>query len=303
MEGTHMAKVNLNGIFPPIPTPFINGKVAYQQLAANVEKWSKTGIRGFVVLGSNGEYVYLSEEEKRNVIGTVAKSAPKDLVVIAGSGCESTEATLKLTCNSASLGAHAALVVTPHYYSNQMTGKALMKHFTFIADRSPIPIILYNVPKFTHITLTPDLVSALSEHPNIIGIKDSTGNIHLLSEFLNQVGKHFDVLVGTAGVWFAGLTLGCTGGILALANITPENCVKIFELLKKDEFEKARTLQLKMIPVNKTITTTYGISGLKAAMDMLGYYGGDPRHPLLPPSEKEKSEIKEILQKADILPG
>ena len=178
-----------------------------------------------------------------------------------------------------------------------------MKHFTFIADRSPIPIILYNVPKFTRITLTPALVSTLSEHPNIIGIKDSTGNIHLLSEFLNQVGKHFDVLVGTAGVWFAGLKLGCTGGILALANIAPENCVKIFELLKKNEFEKARNLQLKMITVNKAITTTYGISGLKAAMDMLGYLGGDPRLPLLHSSEKEKSEIKEILQKADILAG
>ncbi len=298
-----MADINLSGIFPPIPTPFINGKVAHEELAENVKKWSKTGINGLVVFGSNGEYVYLSEKEKRDVIETVVQNAPADFLIIAGSGCESTEATLKLTCDCGSLGADAALVATPHYYSNQMTENALMKHFTFIAEHSPIPIILYNVPKFTHITLAPDLVSSLSEHPNIIGIKDSSGNIHLLSEFLNQVGKHFDVLVGTAGVWFAGLTLGCTGGILALANITPENCVKVFELFKKNEYEKARTLQLKMIPVNKIITTIYGIGGLKAAMDMLGYFGGDPRPPLLPPSEKEKFEIKEILQKADILPG
>ncbi|MFQ5485045.1 MAG: dihydrodipicolinate synthase family protein [Desulfobacterales bacterium] len=298
-----MADINLNGVFPPIPTPFINGKVAHKKLASNVEKWSKTGINGFVVFGSNGEYVYLSEQEKRDVIATVVQNRPADLLIIAGSGCESTESTLKLTCDCAGLGADAALVATPHYYGDQMTGNALMKHFTFIAEHSPIPIILYNVPKFTHISLVPDLISSLSDHPNIIGIKDSSGNINLLGEFLNQVGKHFDVLVGTAGVWFAGLTLGCSGGILALANIAPERCVKVFELFKKNEYEEARKLQLKMIPVNKAVTTIYGISGLKAAMDFLGYFGGDPRPPLLPPSEKEKSEIKEILQKSDLLPG
>jgi len=296
-----MEKVNLHGIFPPIPTPFLNGKVAYNKLEANIEKWSKTGIKGFIVLGSNGEYVYLSEEEKREVVETVVQSSPDDLLVIAGSGCESTEETLKLTRDCAKLGAHAALVITPHYYGDKMSADALIKHYTVIADNSPIPIILYNVPKFTHISLTVNTVSTLSEHPNIIGIKESSGNVNLLGEFLNNVGEDFDVLVGTAGVLFGALSIGCSGGVLALANITPANCVKIFELVKEGNFEEAKNIQLRMIPVNKAITATYGISGLKAALDMLGYFGGNPRLPLPLSTEIEKSEIREILKRAELL--
>ncbi len=296
-----MDKVNLHGIFPPIPTPFLNGKVAYDKLESNVKKWSKTGIKGFIVLGSNGEYVYLSEEEKRKVVETVVQSSPDDLLVIAGSGCESTEETLKLTRDCAKLDAHASLVITPHYYGDKMSEYALIKHYTVIADNSPIPIILYNVPKFTHISLTVNTVSTLSEHPNIIGIKESSGNVNLLSEFLNNVGEDFDVLVGTAGVLFGALSIGCSGGVLALANITPANCVKIFELVKEGRFEEAIKIQLRMIPVNKAITATYGISGLKAALDMLGYFGGNPRLPLPNSTEIEKSEIREILKRAELL--
>jgi 4-hydroxy-2-oxoglutarate aldolase len=296
-----MEKVNLHGIFPPIPTPFLNGKVAYNKLESNIEKWSKTGIKGFIVLGSNGEYVYLSEEEKRKVVETVVQSSPDDLLVIAGSGCESTEETLKLTRDCAKLGAHAALVITPHYYGDKMSADVLIKHYTVIADNSPIPIILYNVPKFTHISLTVNTVSTLSEHPNIIGIKESSGNVNLLGEFLNNVGEDFDVLVGTAGVLFGALSIGCSGGVLALANITPANCVKIFELVKEGNFEEAKKIQLRMIPVNKAITATYGISGLKAALDMLGYFGGNPRLPLPLSTEIERSEIREILKRAELL--
>lgn len=296
-----MDRINLQGIFPPIPTPFVNGKVATNKLKSNIKKWSKTGIKGFVVLGSNGEYVYLTEKEKRKVVETVVQSSPDDLLVIAGSGCESTQETMRLTRDCASLGVHAALVITPHYYGGKMSADALIKHYSVVADNSPIPIILYNVPKFTHINLTIDTVSILSEHPNIIGIKESSGNVNLLGEFLNNADKDFDVLVGTAGVLFGALTIGCVGGILALANIAPSDCVKIFELVKRDKFEKAKKIQLRMIPVNKAVTATYGISGLKTALDMLGYFGGNPRAPLLPSSKREKSEIRKILKRAKLL--
>jgi len=291
-----MDKINLHGIFTPITTPFINGEVAHNKLESNVEQWSKTGIKGFVVLGSNGEYVYLSDKEKRKVVETVVKSSSDDLLIIAGTGCESTQETLRLTRDCAELGAHAALVITPHYFGGKMSADTLIKHYTYIADNSPIPIILYNVPKFTHINLTVDTVSILSEHANIIGIKESSGNVSLLGEFLNNVGEDFNVLVGTAGVLFGALSIGCVGGILALANIAPQDCVRIFESVKKGDFNEARKIQLKMIPVNKAVTATYGISGLKAAMDMLGYFGGNPRPPLLPLSEPEKSEIKKYLR-------
>jgi 4-hydroxy-2-oxoglutarate aldolase len=223
------------------------------------------------------------------------------MLIIAGTGCESTAETLRLTEDCAKLGAHAALVVTPQYYAGRMRESALMTHFSELADQSPIPILLYNVPKYTHINLAADIVARLSEHPNIVGIKDSSANVIQLGEILNGVAEGFDVMVGTAGVLFAGLTLGCVGGVLALANIAPEHCVKIFKRVKAGDFEAARDLQLKMLPVNQAVTAVYGVPGLKAAMDMLGYFGGDPRLPLLPSSQQDKSEIKEILKKADLL--
>jgi 4-hydroxy-2-oxoglutarate aldolase len=296
-----MAKLELNGIFPPIPTPFINEKVAYDKLAANIERWNPAGLKGYVVLGSNGEYVSLSEEEKRAVVDSVVQSAANDMLVIAGTGCESTAETVRLTEDCAKLGADAALVVTPHYYGGRMNDVALIQYFSTVADQSPIPILLYNVPKFTHINMAADLVARLSEHPNIIGLKDSSGNIIQLGEILNALARDFFVLVGTAGVLFSGLTLGCVGGINALANVAPKQCVSILERVKAGDLDAARDLQLKMLPVNQAVTAVYGVPGLKAAMDMLGYFGGDPRLPLLPSSERQKSEIREILQNAGLL--
>ncbi len=296
-----MTQIDLNGIFPPIPTPFINEKVAYDKLADNIERWNATGLKGFVVLGSNGEYVALSEEEKRAVVDTVVQSAGDKMGIIAGTGCESTFETLRLTEDCAKLGAHAALVISPHYYGGRMNEAALVKHYTAVADQSPIPILLYNVPKFTYINLAANLVAHLSEHPNIIGLKDSSGNVIQLGEIINAAAKEFNVLVGTAGVLFSGLTIGCVGGINALANVAPQQCVAILDLVKAGDLDAARQLQLKMLPVNQAVTAVYGVPGLKTAMDMLGYFGGDPRLPLLPSSKSEKSEIKAILKKADLL--
>ena len=297
-----MARMDLNGIFPPVPTPFINEKVAYEKLAANVERWNPTGLKGFVVLGSNGEYVSLSEEEKRAVVDSVVQSAADDMLVIAGTGCESRAETVRLTEDCAKLGADAALVVTPHYYGGRMNDVALIQYFSTVADQSPIPILLYNVPKFTHINMAADLVARLAEHPNITGLKDSAGNVIQLGEIVNAVARDFNVMVGTAGVLFSGLTLGCVGGINALANVAPRQCVTILDQVKKGDLDAARDLQLKMIPVNQAVTSVYGVPGLKAAMDMLGYFGGDPRIPILPSSKRERSEIEAILKKADLLP-
>ena len=298
-----MPQIDFNGIFPPIPTPFVEGDVAYDKLASNIEKWSQTGLKGLVVMGSNGEYVYLSAEEKRKLVEKTVELTPDPMLVIAGTGCESTKETIELTQDCADRGAHAALVVTPHYYSGRMNEAALVAYFTAVADNSPIPILLYNVPKFTHVNMTVNVVAQLSCHPNIHGIKDSTGNVIQLGEFANNVAAEFNLLVGTAGALFGGLALGCAGGVLALANIAPQKCVEIYQLVKAGNFEAAKKLQLKMIPVNQAVTATYGVPGLKTAMDMLGYFGGDPRPPLLPSSEKDKSEIREILIKAELLCG
>ena len=296
-----MGKIDLKGIFPPIPTPFKNNKVAHGHLAENIAKWSNTGLKGFVAMGSNGEYVYLSPDEKRAVVKTVVNNTPGSMSVIAGTGCESTQETIELTNDCAQLGAKAALVVTPYYYGGRMTDDALKKHFFAVADKSDIPIILYNVPKFTHIDMSAKLVAKLSMHPNIVGIKDSTGNVNALGQLLNAVDKKFDVLVGTAGALYGALTLGCSGGVLAAANVAPKMCVRIMKLIKDGKFESARKLHLKLLPVNNAVTFIFGVSGLKIALDLLGYYGGKPRPPLQPARVKEKLIIKDLLKTAGLL--
>ncbi len=297
-----MQNLNLSGIFPPITTPFENGQVAHDKLASNVEKLSKTGITGIVVLGSNGEGVYLSEQEKLDVIKTVVQATPANMPVIAGTACESTTETIRLTCAAAELGAHATLLNTPHYYGGKMTPDALENFYSMVADAVPIPVLLYNVPKFTHLTLAVDTVERLSQHPNIVGMKDSSGNLAILGQYLNNSNADFKVLVGTASVLFGALSLGCVGGVLALANIAPQACVELFDLTHQDRYADAKEIQLRMIPVNIAITATYGIGGLKAAMDMLGYFGGDPRLPLLPASDTDKAEMRAILIAAGLLP-
>ena len=292
--------MNLKGIYPPIVTPFLKEDVAYHYLTKNIEKLNKSGIKGVVVLGSNGENVFLSEEEKIEVVQTVITSASKEMTIIVGSGCESTRETIHLTNKMAKLGAHAALIVTPSYYGSKMNDESLVNYYSNVAEKSEIPILLYNVPKFTGVNVSKEAVSTLSKHPNIIGIKDSSGNVNQLGQYLNCVDADFNVLVGTAGALFGALTLGCKGGVLALANIVPEKCVDIYRLVQEGKMEEARGLQLRMIPVNFAITATYGISGLKYAMDLLGYQGGEVRSPLLPTKPGEQDKIRNILLEAKL---
>ncbi len=295
-------RIDLNGILPPIATPFDKkGHIAHEALASNVAGLSRSGIRGILVLGSNGEYPYLSEAEKRAVVKTVVQATTDDMVVLAGTGCESTSETIRLTRDCADLGVQAALVVTPCYYGGKMTPAALENHFVQVADHAPIPVLLYNVPKFTGINIDLTTILKLSGHPNIVGIKDSSGNVAQIGEILANVDKDFQVLVGTAGALYASLSLGCPGGILALANVAPEACVQIQRLLSEGHRLQARNLQLKMLPVNRAVTSTYGIAGLKAAMDMVGYFGGKPRSPLMPLDETARRALERILAAADLI--
>lgn len=295
-----MKKIDLAGIFPPIVTPFKKEEVAYDYLVENINKWNNSGLKGFVLLGSNGENVFLSEAEKIEVVKTVIKNRAKDKIIIVGSGCESARETIYLTNRLAASGAQAALIVTPFYYGGKMNDEALIKYYTVVADNAEIPVLLYNVPKFTGVNINPGVLSVLAKHPNIIGIKDSSGNVNQLGQYLNEVDDNFNILVGTAGSLLGALTLGCKGGILALANIVPEKCVEIQQLIQAGKLSEARALQLRMIPVNHATTTTYGISGLKYAMDLLGYKGGETRLPLLPLKQEEKEKIRNILVKASL---
>ena len=287
--------MKLTGVMPPITTPFQDGKLASDKLKNNFQKWDKTGLSGYLVLGSNGEAVYLNEKEKIKVVEISRESIPSSKIMLVGTGMESTQETIQFTNQVAKMGADYALVVTPSYFKGSMKPQILYDHFIAVAESSRIGILIYNVPQFTGINLDPEVVAKLSEHPNIIGIKDSSGNIGQLSEIIHLSQKGFAVFVGSAPVLFPALCIGAVGGILAVANVVPQECVQIQSLFNKGKMGEARALQSRLTPLAKAVTTKYGIGGLKVAMDLAGYFGGNPRLPLKKPGKEVEEELRRLL--------
>jgi 4-hydroxy-2-oxoglutarate aldolase len=291
----------IKGIMPPIATPFINGEIAFDKLDDNISKWNNTGISGYVVFGSNGESVFLTRAEKLELIEFVRQKKSNDKILIAGTGSDSIIETVSLTNEAATLGADAALILTPSFYKSQMKHDAFIKYFSSVADKINIPLLIYNVPKFTNLSIEPETVARLSEHPNIIGIKYSDENIAQLTDIINRTPDNFITIVGTASILFAGLCAGAAGGILALANIAPSECIRIMNYYKEGKIDAARKLQMKLIEANKAVTAKYGVPGLKAAMDLLGYFGGEPRPPLSPLNQAQIEDLKSILLNSGLL--
>ena len=291
--------MKLSGVMPPIATPFKEGKLASDKLKGNFQKWNKTGLSGYLILGSNGEAVYLNEKEKIKAVEISRESIPASKIMLVGTGMESTEETIRFTNQVARRGADCALVVTPSYFKGSMKPHILYEHFISVADSSRIGILLYNVPQYTGINLEPESVARLSEHPNILGIKDSSGNIGQLGEIVHLSRKGFAVFVGSAPVFFPALCVGAVGGILAVANVAPQACVRIQNLFAEKKFDDARESQGRLTPLAKAVTTKYGIGGLKMAMDLAGYFGGHPRLPLKRPGPEVEEELKELLQSLD----
>ena len=299
-----MKGLSLSGVFPPIPTPFDSeGNIAHDKLTSNIAKWSRTPLAGFVVLGTNGEFVYLSREEKIEVLRTAREAIPQDRLFIAGTGCESTRATLEMTEQAAAIGADAALIVTPGYYTSRMDAQALKRHYLELAERSSVPILLYNMPACTGIDLSAGTVVELAGHPRIVGIKDSSGNVVKLGAIIRNAPSSLSVLAGSASFLYPALLLGAVGGVLALANIAPELCCRMYDLAQKGRHDEARRLQLKIIPSNTAVTARFGVAGLKLALDWLGYYGGPVRSPLGPLCDAEAAELRAILTEAGVLPA
>lgn len=290
--------MRLAGVMPPITTPFENGEVALDRLKENLEKWNRTELSGYLVLGSNGEAVYLNEKERLSVVEASREAIPSSKLMLVGTGMESTRETIRFTDQAAKMGADYALVVTPSYFKGSMKPQILFDHFTSVADSSQIGLLLYNVPKFTGINMEPDLVARLSEHPNIVGIKDSSGNIGQLSEIVHLIQKGSAVFTGSAPVFFPALCAGAAGGILAAANAVPQEYCRIQALFHDGELEQARELHNRLTPLAKAVTVTYGIGGLKVAMDLAGYFGGEPRAPLQKPAKDAEEELRQLLARA-----
>ena len=262
--------------------------------------YDRTRLSGLVSLGSNGEFTMLSFEEKVALVTATRKGLSDGKIVIAGTGCESLKETSALTKACADAGADAALVVTPNYYKKDMTDAALEKFFSMVADASPIPVMLYNMPGNSGVNIPSALTIRLSKHPNITGIKDSGGNIVQIAEVLAGVDESFSVFAGSGSFLMATTLLGGVGGTLALANVVPNLCVDLYEASVARDIDKARKLQLDLMALNAAVTAKFGIGGMKSAMEMVGYKGGMPRLPILPATDETKKAIRAILERLGV---
>ncbi|MCL1905716.1 MAG: dihydrodipicolinate synthase family protein [Clostridiales bacterium] len=295
-----MSIKRFTGVMPPMMTPFTaEGAVDYGAFTANMERWNEDALSGYLVNGSNSETAYLSEQEKLKLLRLTVKHSGPGRRILAGTGVESLAETIRFTNACAGEGAEFALVLTPCYYHSNMTSAALTDFFTRLADASDIPVLIYNVPKFTHVNIKADAVKALSAHPNIVGMKDSTGDVSQLASFLAATaGQDFEILVGTVSAWFPALTLGIVSGIHATANCAPNACAAVQQAFTAKDNERARAIYQLLLPLNTAVTATYGIAGLKYAANLLGYTGGAVRCPLQPLSEKDCMELHLITETA-----
>jgi 4-hydroxy-2-oxoglutarate aldolase len=288
--------MKLNGIFAPLTTPFdLDGAIDLHSFAQNIARYNQTGLRGYVVNGSTGESVLLRWNEIFKLCQAARQAAGPAKLVIAGTGAESTAETIEHTNRAAALGCDAALVRTPHYFKPAMTEDALAEYYFRVAEAAGIPILVYSIPIFTGITVEAPLLKRLATHPNIVGIKDSSRSVARVAEFRAAVPQEFQILVGAPTILYDALQQGAVGGILGLADVLPNECVEIVDAHAKGDAHRAAAIQQTLGHISDEISNKYGIAGLKYAMDVLGYYGGVPRSPILPVSDAGKRTIEAAL--------
>jgi 4-hydroxy-2-oxoglutarate aldolase len=292
------------GIYTPIVTPFHpDGAVDEQAIASNVDRYLASPLTGLVVLGSNGEAAQLDDDEADRVIAVVRARVPRDRPLLVGTGRESTRATIAASKRAATLGADAVMARTPSFYKPQMTSENFVRHYTEVADASPVPVLLYNVTMYTGVNLLPDAVEQLSEHPNIAGLKDSGNDMLQIGDYLARSSPGFTVLAGAAPTLFTAAALGVHGAVLALAGLVPDLCVQLFEHVKAGRVDEARALQRRLMPIARSIGPIHGVPGLKAALDLLGLKGGVPRAPLRPVAPPVMATLRAQLTALGLLEG
>jgi 4-hydroxy-2-oxoglutarate aldolase len=288
--------MNLNGIFTAITTPFdADGGVAVDRLRENIARYNRIPLAGYVAVGSTGESVLLTRAEVEQVFSAVREAATPGRILIAGVGSESTPETVSRSKAAANLGFDAVLVKTPSFYKSALNPDTLAEHYRRVADASKLPVILYSIPQLTGVALEADLVARLAEHPNIIGIKESSGNVQRVGEIIAAAPEKFQVVVGSADTLYASLMLGAVGGVLALADCLPELCIELHQAVAADQSANARDLHKRILPASNKIVRKLGIAGVKCAMDYRGYYGGPVRGPLVPLNASQKREVETMV--------
>ncbi len=287
------------GIYPPLPTFFDEqDELDLMTLRLHIQRLAGTGLAGYVVMGTNGEAVHLATEERSQVIEAARDAAGEEVPILAGCGEQSTRATIANCLQAARSGANAALVLPPFYYKGRMDSHALKAHYRAVADDSPLPVVIYNMPASTGgLDLDAPTICTLAEHPNIIGVKDSAGNMVKLSQIYSETPSRFRVFAGSAGYLLPALAVGAVGAVAALANVFPREVCRLQELFNAGKIEEARLLQARLAPANTAVTATYSVPGLKAALELTAGYGGRPRPPLLPLTAPERERLAEILRR------
>jgi len=287
-----------DGIYPPLPTFFDRqDELDLVTLRRHMQRLAETGIAGYVIMGTNGEAVHLTKEERTQVVETARAAAGEHALILAGCGEQSTRATIANCQQAAHAGANVALVLPPFYFKGRMDSRALITHYRIVADSSPLPVVIYNMPASTGgLDLDAATICTLAEHPNIIGVKDSAGNMVKLTQIYSATPSRFRVFAGSAGYLLPALTVGAVGAVAALANVFPHEVCRVQELFNAGQLQEARLLQARLAPANTAVTVTYSVPGLKAALELTVGYGGRPRPPLLPLTGEERNHLAEILK-------
>src|SRR6202158_4600657 len=286
----------LSGIIPALATPFDDrGALAVDRLRENMARYNRIGLSGYLATGSTGESGMMDRAEFEKVLRTVRETAAEGRILIAGTGVDSTAEAISRTEFAAKLGYDYALVVPPYFYKPMMKSDVLVEHYRRVADASRIPVLLYSVPQFTGVAIEPDVAARLSEHPNVAGMKDSSGNVDRVGAILASVPETFELLTGASTTVYPSMTVGAKGGILALADFLPELCVALYDAIVARDAQKSLELQRRLIPATTRIVGAMGVAGVKYAMDRRGYYGGAVRGPLLPLGEAQKKEVESLV--------
>ena len=293
--------LSLKGVLAPVTTPFKqDGELDRSGFEHNIRAHIQAGLRGIVVAGSTGEAPLLDEQEREQLVEWSRPHVPTDRVLLAGVGAESTRTTVRLAERAAERGVDGVLVVAPHYFGAAMTENALRAHYLRVADESPVPVMLYNIPKYMHFKLSQSLVQELARHENVVGIKDSSGERELMEIYLTAQSEKFTTFTGNGQLWKTALQMGARGGILAVSLFAPALATAIWEAVARNDGATADSLQARQSPLGKEIVGEMGVAGVKAAMDCVGLRGGLPRSPLQPLGRAAWDRVRQLLRDAEL---
>lgn len=294
--------LSLNGIFAPLATPFAaSGEIDTAAFGRNVQAHLDAGLHGVVIAGSTGEAALLDEAERFSLVEVARELLPKNRSLIVGAGAESTRQAIRLAKGAAARGADGVLVVAPHYYGGAMTPEVLLAHYRLVADASPVPVILYNIPKYMHFALPPEVVGDLARHGNVVGIKDSSGNREILAGFIAAKSPTFSVISGSGALLQHALELGATGGILGVSLFAPSLALDVYAAMKRGDRASAAPVQERLTPLHTKIVAELGVAGVKAALDAVGLRGGPLRPPLRGLGPDQRREVGALLQSAELV--